>query len=217
MARKALDAIAEQLKSELALDAVRSGDRSEGDAALAAVSSWQRLGLFAFGRRSLLGHFLNNHFGFCGRLCSRSLDFLGDHSLGLLLVGLDLSRSRSRLGRFGFLRRALLETLLGLLARLSLLRVVARRTLADAGGIEEAQDSVRGLGSHSKPMLDAVRVELHALGRILCQERIVGADLLDEAAITSVAAVGDNDPVIRALLGAAARKTNCNCHNNFLS
>ena len=54
-------------------------------------------------------------------------------------------------------------------------------------------------------------------GRILRQQRVVGADLLDEAAVTSVAAVGHDDPVIRPLLGAAAGETNCNCHYNFLS
>ena len=55
--------------------------------------------------------------------------------------------------------------------------------LADAGGIEEAQHAVRRLGADAQPMRDAVGVELHALGRILRQQRVVGADLLDEAAV----------------------------------
>jgi hypothetical protein len=49
-------------------------------------------------------------------------------------------------------------------------------------------------------MRNAIGVELHALGRILRQQRIVGAELLDEAAVARVAAVGDDDPIIRPLL-----------------
>src|SRR4029078_7956423 len=41
MTRQTFDAVAEQLEPELALDAVRSGNRSEGDAALAAVRRGQ--------------------------------------------------------------------------------------------------------------------------------------------------------------------------------
>ena len=55
--------------------------------------------------------------------------------------------------------------------------------LADAGGVEEAQHAVRRLGADRQPMRDALGVELHALGRILGQQRVVGADLLDEAAV----------------------------------
>src|SRR5260221_10432492 len=66
-------------------------------------------------------------------------------------------------------------------------------------------------------MRNAVRIELHALGRILRQQRIIDADLLDEAAVTGISAVGHDDPVIGQLLGAPARETNCNCHSNFLS
>jgi hypothetical protein len=122
-------------------------------------------------------------------------------------------------GGFGVcgLLRALFDALLGLLARLTLVGVVARGALADAGGIEEAQHAVRRLCADAQPMRNAVGIELDALGRILRQQRIVDADLLDEAAVSGVAAVGHNDPVIRALLGAPARETNCNCHFNFLS
>ena len=42
-------------------------------------------------------------------------------------------------------------------------------------------------------MRDALGVELHALGRILRQQRVVGADLLDEAAVTRIAAVGHDE------------------------
>ena len=97
---------------------------------------------------------------------------------------------------------------------LGLLRAGA---LADAGGIEEAQDAVRRLGADRQPMRDALGVELHALGQILGQQRIVGAELLDEAAVARGAAVGDDDAVIRPLLGAAAGEANCKCHFRFLS
>jgi hypothetical protein len=58
-------------------------------------------------------------------------------------------------------------------------------------------------------MLDSLGVELHPLGGILREERIVGAELLDEAAVAGRAAVGNDDTIIRPLLGAAAREANC--------
>ena len=74
-----------------------------------------------------------------------------------------------------------------------------------SGGVEEAKHAVRRLRADAEPMLNTVGVELHPLGRILRQQRVVGADLLDEAAVASIAAVGHNDPIIGPLLGAAAR------------
>ena len=73
------------------------------------------------------------------------------------------------------------------------------RTLLDSGGIEESKHAVRRLGADRQPMRNAIGVELHPLGRILGQQRIVGADLLDEAAVARIAAVGDHDAVIRTL------------------
>ena len=58
-------------------------------------------------------------------------------------------------------------------------------------------------------MRDALGIELHALGRILRQQRIVAAELLDEAAVARSAAVGDDDAVIGPLLGAATSEANC--------
>ena len=81
------------------------------------------------------------------------------------------------------LAASLLGALLGLLARLGLLRVVARGALLDAGGIEEAGDAVRRLGADAQPVRDAVLVELHPLRVVLGQQRVVGADLLDEVAV----------------------------------
>ena len=299
MARQALGAVAEQLQPNLALDAMRAGDRGKRDPALAAVV---RSGQVT--RPSLRSFGLSLRFGACGESsvggaassapsAGASADspsvgrvgwlgrrFFGGASTAASSAGASAasaSSAASFLGRsFGSclgrrlprppgpprrlprrpprprrsarpsrprpLRRRRLrprpavlgdgsscgaaaasaasaalaarcfDALLGLFARLGLLRVVARRALLDAGGIEEAQDAVRRLGADAQPVRDAVGVELHALGQILRQQRIVGADLLDEAAVTRVAAVGHDDAVIGALLGAAARQTNCNCH-----
>ena len=77
---------------------------------------------------------------------------------------------------------------------------------------KEAQDAVGRLRADAQPVADAVGVELHALRRILRQQRVVGADLLNEATVTRIAAVGDDDAVIRPLLGAATGQANCYCH-----
>src|SRR5207237_9581219 len=88
--------------------------------------------------RSLLGDdFFRRKIGGVGR------SLLGDGLLDRKIGG--VGRSRGCLGRCGFLRRALLDALLGLLAWLGLLRVQASGTLADARGVEEAQHAVRRL------------------------------------------------------------------------
>jgi hypothetical protein len=92
------------------------------------------------------------------------------------------------------------DALLGLLARLGLLRIVARRALHDSGRIEESKHPVRRLRADRQPMLDPVGVHLHPLGRILGQKRVVGAELLDEAAVAWASAVGHDDAVIGPLL-----------------
>src|SRR5262249_13149463 len=76
-----------------------------------------------------------------------------------------------------------------LLAGLALLRVRARIALAHAGSIEEAEHTVGGLRANAEPMLDALLDELHALA-VLGQERIVGADLLDIAAVAGALGIG---------------------------
>src|SRR3546814_7897412 len=66
-------------------------------------------------------------------------------------------------------------------------------------------------------MLDALAVKDHAIGGVLLQHRVVGADLLDEAAVARAGRLGDDDPVERALLGAAAGETNAERHGLILS
>jgi hypothetical protein len=127
--------------------------------------------------------------------------------LGGLSRGGGLGRSSSGLGGFGFLRGASFDALLGLLAWLRLLRVAARRPLLDPGRVEETEHAIRRLSADAQPVLDPIGVHLHPVRRVLRQQRIVNADLLDEAAIARVAAVGDNDAVIGPLLCAAARET----------
>ena len=100
-------------------------------------------------RRRLLGDFVDNSLSFGSGLGGRSFDFGGDDGHSLFFLG-----RGSGFSSFGFLGRALLDPLLRLLARLGFLRVVTCRALADAGGIKEAQDAVRGLGAYAEPMLD---------------------------------------------------------------
>src|SRR3546814_2424151 len=65
-------------------------------------------------------------------------------------------------------------------------------------------------------MLRAVGVELHALGIILGERRVVAADALDEAAVARAARIGDDDLVIRTLFRTAACEANGGCHDIFL-
>ena len=169
----------------------------------------RRIGSGFLGGSGFTGFGLNRRF-LGNRLLSR--DFLRRNvgGVGRRLLGCDLFGFRHGfLGRRIGLRLASLGALLGLLTGLRLLRVVARRTLAEARGVEEAQHTIGRLGADGQPVRDAVGVELHTLGRILRQQRIVGADLLDEAAIAGCAAVGDDDAVIGPLLGATASEANC--------
>src|SRR5690242_17620073 len=170
------------------------------------------LGCLFGDRGGLLGNLVGHLLRFGGRLGGRGLDLFSNHGLGLFLGGSLFLRRSGGLGGFRFLRCALLKAFLGLLARLTFLRIVARRPLLETGRIEEAQDTVRRLRADAQPMLDAVRIELHALGRILRQQRIVGADFLDEAAVARIAAVRHDNAVIGPLLGASTREANCNCH-----
>ena len=81
----------------------------------------------------------------------------------------------------------------------------------------EAAESVRRLRANAQPVAGAVFVELHALARILGEQRIVGADLLEILAVARAAAVGDDDAVIGTLLGTAARKPDGSGHMVYLS
>src|SRR5690606_21439753 len=154
------------------------------------------------GRRGLaaLGRFVGAG---CGLL---------DHRL---LGGRFLGRSLGGFLGLGGLGGALLGTLLGLVARLALLRVVLRRALLDPRGIEEAGDAVGRLRADADPVARTVLVELHAARIVLGEQRIVGADLLQIAAVAGRTAVGHHDAVIRTLLGAAARKPDLHCHDRL--
>src|SRR5690606_22499647 len=112
-------------------------------------------------------------------------------------------------------RGTLLGALLGLLARLALLRVVLRRALLDTRGIEEAGDAVGRLRADTEPVTRAILVELHAVLVVLCEQRVVGANLLEIAAVTRRTAVCHDDAVIRTLLGAAPRKPDLYCHDGL--
>ena len=120
------------------------------------------------------------------------------------------------LGGFGvggfLLLLALFDALLGLLAGLRLLRIEPCLALQHAGLVEEAEHAVGRLRALREPMLDALKVELDALGVLRGEEGIVGPDLLDEAAVARRALVGDDDPVEGPLLGAAPRQSDLHCH-----
>ena len=57
-------------------------------------------------------------------------------------------------------------------------------------------------------MLHALDVELHALGIVLRQQRVVVPEPLDEAPVARAARVGDHDVEERPLLGAVPGHTN---------
>src|SRR5690606_25439729 len=100
--------------------------------------------------------------------------------------GRSFSSLGSLLGFSGF-------TLQALLARLCLVRVVRRRALEEASGVEEASDAVGRLCTGSKPVLATVQVELHAVFVVLLEHRIEGADLLDVAAVARRGRLGYDD------------------------
>jgi hypothetical protein len=56
-------------------------------------------------------------------------------------------------------------------------------------------------------VLGTVLVELDALGMVLGHHGIVGADLLDKAAVARAARIGHDDAVEGPLLCAAARQS----------
>ena len=113
--------------------------------------------------------------------------------------------------------RADLEALAPGEAGLASLRVVGGRTLLDAGLVEQAGNAVGRLGANAEPVLHAVFDQTHAVGVVLGQQRVVGADLLEVLAVTRGAAVGDDDLVVGALLGTATRQPQGNRHQNYLS
>src|SRR5262245_21384906 len=93
---------------------------------------------------------------------------------------------------------------LALLARHGLFRIVARRALDDAGGIQEAGHAVRRLRALGEPGLHLVHVELQARFIVLRQQRTEMSETLDEAAVAGKARDGDDDVIGRTLLCAWA-------------
>src|SRR6266481_2655359 len=65
-------------------------------------------------------------------------------------------------------------------------------------------------------MLDALGFEGHPIGMRAVEHRVVGPELFDEAAVARAARVGDDDAVIRALFGTAARQADLQRHSAFL-
>ena len=102
--------------------------------------------------------------------------------------------------------------LLRLLLRLGLLRIVPLERLEHARIGEEAMHAVRRGGALRNPSLRLVEIELDAVGVILGQQRIVEADLLDEAAVARKARIRDDDRIMRPLLGAAPRQSDFQSH-----
>src|SRR5436190_22676920 len=108
-----------------------------------------------------------------------------------------VSGLRRGLGRRGGCARRRLGTALGRLR--PLLRLGARRGLLgrlanlglrpQASIAEEARDAVARHRTHLEPMLDALVLEHHALLVAALEHRIVGADLLDEAAVARIAGI----------------------------
>src|SRR5919106_776841 len=64
------------------------------------------------------------------------------------------------------------------------------------------------LRAHLQPMRNALLVERDALRVLARQQRVVGAELLDEAAVARAARIGHDDPIERPLLGAATSQAN---------
>src|SRR5471032_2076230 len=121
------------------------------------------------------------------------------------------SSLRSRLSRRGrrsgsssgcrgsFRLHALLRLGAGLVL-LGLLATLAR--LHQLGVRQELGNAVRRTGADLEPVRDALLVHGQARRVLARQQRVVGAQLLDEAAIAWAARVGDDDVVERPLLGA---------------
>src|SRR3954451_2827377 len=118
---------------------------------------------------------------------------------------------RGLLGLLHPLGRALLR----LLAGLGLFGVVAGSAGQEALVGEVTEHAVGRRRALGEPGLGGLEVDVPALGRGLVEHRVVGADLLDEAAVARRARVGDDDGVERALLGATTGKADLQGHDGF--
>src|SRR5512132_4637094 len=106
-----------------------------------------------------------------------------------------------------------LRTLLRLgfgLRLLALLR--AGRQFRQPRGGAEPGDTIARRGAVAEPVLDPLLLEDNAIGVLLLQHRVVGAEHLDEAAVARASRVGYDYPIEGALLGAAPRQANSHAH-----
>src|SRR5262249_18832029 len=106
-------------------------------------------------------------------------------------------------GAIGLALGALPGAFLGLLAGLALVRVAAGLPLDEALLGELARDAVGGLGALLQPLLDPLDLEADPVGIVLVEQRVVGADLFDEAAVARAVTIGDDDRIVGPLLRAA--------------
>ena len=180
-------------QADLALQSLRRPDLAEQH----AVTRSRKAGLSSAAGCSAAGSAISGA-GCSAAGCSAAARVGRRRRGGSLGGGLGLLLGGGLLGLFA------LEPLL---AGLALLRVRARVALPDAGRIEEAEHAVGRLRAHAEPMLDPLLDEFDALGRAFGQERIVGADLLDVAAVARAPRIGDDDAVIGPLLGAGPRQS----------
>src|SRR5690349_9585229 len=81
------------------------------------------------------------------------------------------------------------------------------RRLRGTFALDEARDGVGQLGAALLPKADAFERESQTLF-FLGRDRVVEADALDEAAVTTVARIGDDDVVEGALFSASSGKAN---------
>ena len=95
---------------------------------------------------------------------------------------------------------------------LALLGFCLRLALGQARGVEEARHAVGRLRADAEPVLDALEVELDAVGVVLGQQRIVRADLLDVAPVARRGGFGHDDVVVGPLLGAPTREADFHGH-----
>src|SRR5882672_6919927 len=116
---------------------------------------------------------------------------------------------RSRLRGFADRLRALLRLCLGRRFRR---RFADRRLGAEPDVAEELGDPVGRQGADAEPMLDALFLDDEALGVALVDHRVVGPDLLDEAAVARAARVGDDNRIEGALLRPAAGQPDLESH-----
>ena len=78
---------------------------------------------------------------------------------------------------FGKLGGLVFGAVLGLLARFTLLRVQGGGAFLDPGLVEQAGNAVGRLRADAQPIADAVFDQTHAVGIVLGQQRVIGADL----------------------------------------